>query len=465
MLWTRVFFVFCATTCLLSVAVAVQSQSRGTEPSVNSDPSVSLVEVQSSYTLANGIISAKVSKSSGDLISLKYNGLELLEAGSGHAYAYWSHAPGRNDSLIDSVTIDPKSNQGERAEVSVKGFYKGTPLGNGPGGGTAADIEIRYALGRGDSGVYTYTILTHKPDYPATSVGEARFGAKLNSKVFDFMTIDALRNKLMPKPEDWDKGALLNMKEARRLTTGIYSGQVEHKYDYCAVQFNIPAFGWSSTHDKIGLWFVNPSMEYLSGGPTKLELTGHLDNNEGAAPTLLNYWRGSHYGGSSLILDQGEQWTKVVGPFLIYCNSGESADSMWHDALDKARRESDLWPYAWVTGVDYPLEKDRGAVHGQIVLNDPQAPKKAMSDLLVGLAAPDYAVRWPRGGTESVDWQLDAKHYEFWVREFGPIAGDDPFQRYGVAWWAVPAPEPSALLLVISGLFFLVIIRGLKLLV
>src|SRR6266513_1931582 len=115
MLWTRVFFVFCATTCLLSVAVAVQSQSRGTEPSVNSDPSVSLVEVQSSYTLANGIISAKVSKSSGDLISLKYNGLELLEAGSGHAYAYWSHAPGRNDSLIDSVTIDPKSNQGERA--------------------------------------------------------------------------------------------------------------------------------------------------------------------------------------------------------------------------------------------------------------------------------------------------------------------------------------------------------------
>ena len=102
----------------------------------------------------------------------------------------------------------------------------------------------------------------------------------------------------MPTGYDWDHGTPLNMKEARRLTTGIYSGQPEHKYDYSACQFKIPAFGWSSTTQHIGLFFINPSMEYLSGGVTKYELTGHLDDSAGGDPTLLNYWRGSHYGGS-----------------------------------------------------------------------------------------------------------------------------------------------------------------------
>jgi rhamnogalacturonan endolyase len=39
-----------------------------------------------------------------------------------------------------------------------------------------------------------------------------------------------------------------------------------------------------------------------------------------------------------------------------------------------------------------------------------------MSKLLVGLAAPEYEVPGFRGGTSKVDWQNDAKSYEFWVR-------------------------------------------------
>jgi rhamnogalacturonan endolyase len=208
------------------------------------------------------------------------------------------------------------------------------------------------------------------------------------------------------------------MKEVRRLNTGLYAGQVEHKYDYSAIQFEIPAFGWSSTQHHIGLWFVNPTIEYLSGGATKVELTAHLDNNTGAAPTVLNYWRGSHYGGSSCAIDQGEAWTKVIGPFLIYCNAGADHEQLWKDALARAAREASAWPYDWVAGVDYPLKDQRGTVQGQLVLRDPQAPGTKMSNLLVGLAAPDYTPRGGRGGGGAgrVGWQLDAKHYEFWVR-------------------------------------------------
>ncbi|MBI3876557.1 MAG: lyase [Verrucomicrobia bacterium] len=377
---------------------------------------VILTENESGFTLANGIVTARVDKRSGDLVSLKYRDLELLAGGSGHPFGYWSHSPGRGSRNVQSVTIDPAKNGGERAEVSVKGFYQGTPLGTGPGGSTACDIEIRYTLGRGDSGIYTYSVFEHRVDYPATSIGEARFGVKLNGNVFDFMTIDANRRKIMPKPEDWDQGTQLNMKEARRLNTGIYKGQVEHKYDYSAVQFDIPAFGWSSTEHKLGLWFINPTIEYLSGGATKVELTGHLDNNSGAAPTLLNYWRGSHYGGSSCSIAQDEAWTKVIGPFLIYCNEtsgGDPHEKLWKDALAKAAKESDAWPYDWVSGADYPLKNQRGAVNGQVVLRDPLA---TMSNLLVGLAHPDYAARGGRFGPSTVDWQLDAKHYEFWTR-------------------------------------------------
>jgi rhamnogalacturonan endolyase len=381
----------------------------------SADAPVRVSEDGTTYTLANGRVSASIRKRSGDLVSLKYNDLELLGSVSGHPHAYWSHAA-TAPRVVSTITIDPKTNGGARGEVSVKGISGGAPLGNGPGGSVIADIEIRYTLARGDAGVYTYCIFDHKPEYPATTVGEARFAAKLNPAVFDFMTIDANRRKLMPTPLDWDKGTPLNMKEVRRLNTGIYAGQVEHKYDYSAVQFENPAYGWTSTQHQVGLWFINPSIEYLSGGATKVELTGHLDNNAGAAPTLLNYWRGSHYGGSSCVIAQGEAWTKVIGPFRLYCNSGRHHDDMWKDALATAARETETWPYEWVAGVDYPLKNQRGTVRGQIVLDDPPS---RMSKLLVGLAAPDYTARSGRRSPVTVDWQLDAKYYQFWVR------GDD----------------------------------------
>ncbi len=143
----------------------------------------------------------------------------------------------------------------------------------------------------------------------------------------------------MPTGADWDKGSALNMKEARRLTTGHFEGRVEHKYDYSAVQSEIPAFGWASTKENIGLYFINPSMEYLSSGPLHPELTGHLDDDPGGDPTLLDYWRGTHYGGSILPIDAGEKWSKVVGPIFVYVNKGAAPEALFQDARSS---ESDL---------------------------------------------------------------------------------------------------------------------------
>src|SRR5262249_48780712 len=234
-------------------------------------------------------------------------------------------------------------------EVSIKGISNGRPMGSGPGGSVIADIEIRYALGRGDSGLYTYCIFSHPTNYAATSVGEARFCAKLNDAVFDWMTVDSNRNLQVITAYDWDHGTVMNFKEARRMNSGIYKGQVEHKYDYSANQFETLAWGWSSSAKNVGIWFINPTTEYLSGGPTKVELSPHRDATFGhaldapAPPCLLNYWRGSHYGGSVCNIAQGEAWTKVVGPFLIYCDAGQTHDGMWQEALKRSKVESKEW--------------------------------------------------------------------------------------------------------------------------
>lgn len=360
------------------------------------------------FTMSNRYLTARVNKSTGDLISLQYRGLELMGFVSGHHAGYWEQNPSRAARLTAAVTIDPHSNGGERAEVSIKGFADGKSITGSAGrGGMIADLEIRYTLGREDHGIYTYAIFSHAASYGQTQIGESRYGAKLNAKVFDWLSIDAQRNALMPTGSDWDHGSPLNMKEARRLTTGTYKGRVEHKYDYCAQQFLIPAFGWSGTKQHVGLYLINPSMEFLSGGATKVELTGHLDDGDGGDPTILDYWRGTHYGGSVLPLAAGEEWSKVVGPIFVYLNSGAAPDGLFHDALSQAQKEAAKWPYPWVRGVDYPQREQRATVSGQLVLRDPQAASSKLPNLLVGLAYPD---------SSAMTWQNDAKHYQFWVR-------------------------------------------------
>src|SRR5262245_7807612 len=162
---------------------------------------VTLQEDPSSFTLANGIIAARLSKRSGDLTSLQYNGLEVLTDKSGHAGGYWSHDTTGGKETITRITIDPRNNGGSRGEVSVKGISGGLKMGYGPGaaagGDFPADIEIRYSLGRGESGVYTYCTFTHKPEYPAASMTEARYCAKL-ADTFDWMTLDDKRSQHFP---------------------------------------------------------------------------------------------------------------------------------------------------------------------------------------------------------------------------------------------------------------------------
>jgi hypothetical protein len=109
-----------AKRLLLPVLVAAllcnNLNSKGKEKS--SADHVSLAEDTSAYTLSNGIISARIDKKSGDLLSMKYRGREMLATVTGpdglpdttvdkpganlrggghrytdHQYGFWSHRP------------------------------------------------------------------------------------------------------------------------------------------------------------------------------------------------------------------------------------------------------------------------------------------------------------------------------------------------------------------------------------
>jgi rhamnogalacturonan endolyase len=403
-------------TSLLLVAPFVSAPAlAAAEP-----PPVKCVETENAFTLDNGILRAEIGKRTGNLDSLKFRGKELLAQNGG----YWSSV-GRVSRGTPGQAASVLLNTPDRAEVSCR-------IGN-VGGATniPLDTDFRYSLGRGESVLHVAAILHHAPGNPAYETGESRYCLKLNPQVFNFLSVDKDRQRLMPSGYDWDHGTQMNLKEARRLTTGIHRGEVEHKYDYSALFAEMPAYGWFGIKSQIGLWIINPSLEYIGGGPTKVELTGHLDVNPGGTPTLLNMWQGSHYGGTSLSVAPDEEWTKVIGPFAIYCNSRSTAFDAWRNALARATNEMSRWPYAWFVDKHFPPSAERGILAGKIILHDTFASDAAMSNVWVGVAAPDYLPPDQRRRSETnpssnysnrygfppqIEWQRDAKFYQFWTR-------------------------------------------------
>ena len=353
------------------------------------------------YILQNAYVTATISRLTGDLTSLKYDGLEMMDSARNHGY--WEQNPSRADNLTDGVSIDPSQNGGSRAEVFIRGIANGKTLAGTSSGGMICDLEIRYSLGSEDYGIYTYAVFSHPANYPATDVGESRFAMKLNGDVFDWLSVDPQHNYQIPSGNDWKTGQQMNMKEARRITQGPFTGKIEHKYDYSSDQFENRAFGWSSTTKHVGIFLINASTEYLSGGPTKVELTCHLGDD---GPIVLDYWRSTHYGGSTLSLQAGEKWSKTVGPILIYVNNGPTPDAIFNNARYEAKRQTSLWPYNWVKNADYPIADERSQVSGRLLVQDKSPNALVPTRMLVGLIPPEES---------DGSWQTDAKSYQFWI--------------------------------------------------
>jgi len=387
--------------CVLIVFIfflLVANKSFGQQP-------VQLIDNGENITLSNEYVQVKINKKKTLITSMKYKGLEMI----GKPHINWNVVGSDEDEsmvrkmsqkIIYSVRIDPKTNNGELAEVSFKYIYNGDEQTN------PVDIDMRYALGKKDKGIYLSALLNHLNGYPQFELGQGRTIIQLNPKIFDFYTVDKNRRQIMPTTADVKSGIRMNVKEATLLTTGIHKGDVNHKYDYSTMLAQTPTWGWTSTEKKVGFWMINPSIEYMNGGPTQIGLTGHVE------AILLIHWQEGHYGGGKQIFRPNEVWQKYIGPFYLYCNSGSGHDEMWKDALNEAAKQRSMWPYSWVEEKEYPQKQKRGILSGQIQITDPYVPDIKFSNMWVGLACTSAN----DSSTNEINWQYEGKNYQFWVR-------------------------------------------------
>ena len=435
---------FIALALAMPVLRAADALPVVAKPAVNAP--VALTDNGATWTMDNGIVKATVIKKNGSLLSVIYRGIETLRlsisAGADNLHSpptpagspipSWQQMP--LGTVTQSVTIDPANNGGQRAEVAVKGVKSGI-----------MDIEIRFAMERGVSGLFCYSEFSHPASYPAAHEGESQFILQLDPS-FDWFSVDADRNMLIPTTQDMRAGVQIHAKEQHILTTGHFKNSVDHKYTYCGIMYRLPAWGFSSTKNHIGVYLINPTTEYLGGGAEKMDLIGPFA--WGSNNTIQDYWTSGHYaGGAGCNVPAGENWKKVIGPIFVYFNALENPKDptkaelemlaatqgnptmpatwhdnalvLWNDALAKAKEVKAAWPFDWVNGVDYPHKNERGNVTGQFVLNDPQAATTMLPGLTVGLAHPDYTTKaggfvQRSGNGNVVKWPHDGNYYQFW---------------------------------------------------
>ncbi len=307
-------------------------------------------------TMSNGILSLSW-KEDGTLGSLVRNGVELVcntpeRSDTGHRTAFYVdyHAEGAfhkyRSPRLEVVQADERT-----AHIAYK-----------DSSGYLA-IEYHIILMQGESGYYSYVIGANNTDVEF-ELSEFRIVYRCGSRIFDH-AYNSERHGVQPAKKYMEQYEKLQ-DETYRLPDGGRSpdgeqysnGDVYSKYDYAGYFSKNPA--WGQYGHGYGFFLIPVSTEYYPGGPMKQELLVHYDG------ILLNYFTGSHFGTGNLHVPVG--WKKFYGPFYLYFNEGEDPDELYRDALSKAAREQEKWPYQWVDDPLYP--KVRSNLSGRLSFED-----------------------------------------------------------------------------------------------
>jgi rhamnogalacturonan endolyase len=370
---------------------------------------VTVTEAGGNVTMSNGIVTLTIQEASGTIANITWGGRNILAGGTDGGKVYWELEEGNG---VYKLLTDPTTNGGDCAVVQLSM--------NGQNATPALDVTIDYALLRGNTGFYACGILSHPASYAAVNGGEWRVNIYCGG-MFDWLSVDAKKNRLMCTMSDWSNAVAVAgaPKEVMELTTGIYKGQDECKYSY-SIDYGETegGWGWSSDTDNIGIWNTMPSLEYYQGGPKKRELTCQ------AGIAMLNMFGGSHYGmGNSEIVATGATMRKIYGPFFYYFNKGAvpgtidnittdpaaalaQANILFHDAQAQSAAEQSAWPYTWFPDTGYKQASGRGSVSGTFAISDTGAPNASPANMWIGLAPDD-------GG---VSFQEQFFTYQFWVK-------------------------------------------------
>jgi len=376
---------------------AVYSNST-TTVQLKRDVSGLYTEYSNYVVLNNGIVSAKIEKSSGKILSLIYKGHEMISQCGTHVTAYYDWTDGSNFEALSHCDFSVTQQNDSLVDLSFKRMYS-PEVGDQIGG----DMDVHYVIKSGLSGLYTYSELEHKPSYPAVGLGSWRLVYSLGhddqNYVCEKLYVDSVRHWQMPSFSDTYQST--GIPEIVKMTSGVRSGLYDGKYEYSTELSNLGTWGFASDVNHVGTWMVFGSHEFFNGGPTYHDLNC-------AASIIHVCLNGLHYNLNGFTVNQGEDWKKIYGPFLIYFNNKDTGDESWFDAQQRAQQETKLWPYEWLkNNTEYPLADARGAVKGNFKVSDPFKPEVTGKKAWVGVTQISNSYN---------QWQQEGRNYQYWVR-------------------------------------------------
>jgi rhamnogalacturonan endolyase len=380
--------IFPAVFCFFILAKNVGAQG---------EPQVTAYQSGKNIVLGNGIVTATIQTNPIGIVSLRYQGHEMVSQKDRHKFVYFSLNGSEEDyePLRDGV-FSVHRRSPDMVDISCKRVYPQNPKF------FPCDVDVHFVLRRGVSGLYVYVTLNHPADYPKLNISVWRMVWSMpadNPWLMGKIYVDDARHWEMPSPEDFEHALATDIKEIVKLTTGAWAGRYDCKYMYSVCYWEVPCWGFAGDESKIGAWIIPGSREFFNDGPTHADLNAET----GLAEIQFNE---IHYNGSSIDIPQGLAWQKIYGPILLYCNSNpDGADACWADAKHQAQVEEDTWPYSWLGNDLYPPKFERGTVNGKLIITDALKPAVNASNAWVGLAQPE-----PGG-----NWQFGDRSYQFWA--------------------------------------------------
>ncbi|KAL0543205.1 hypothetical protein IC582_018294 [Cucumis melo] len=376
----------------------------------------------------NGIVRVTFSRPDGNVIALKYKGIDnLLEI---HNVHYNRGVRATNFKVITA--------NNDQVELSFTKTWDPSDASSLP-----LNIDKRYIVRRGDSGFYSYGIFERLNGWPQIDVDQIRIAYKLLGDKFHYMAVSDDRQRMMPTAEDRLAGKPLDYPEAVLLTRPAdpsFQGEVDDKYQYSLENMENRVHGWESSDPHVGFWMITPSDEFRTAGPVKQDLTSHV------GPITLSMFVSTHYAGKdvSMRFREGEAWKKVFGPVFTYLNSdptgNDNPGSLWEDAKNQMTIETSRWPYNFVESREFPSSDQRGSLRGQLLVRDRFVPLLSFvfvhnKNKNISYTCPETDVvyffdryaKYPQMWADSAyvglaapgelgSWQRESKGYQFWTR-------------------------------------------------
>jgi hypothetical protein len=135
------------------------------------------------------------------------------------------------------------------------------------------------------------------------------------------------------------------------------------KYDQSSYQGASNTFRpvWGMATDQVGLWSILGSFEFINGGPTKQK--GAVSGDYMYNDDLEGHGLGSVPNPGAAA---GEVFTKVIGPYFMYANTGTNHLQLWTNAQNVAAQMVSNWPYAWMNESEQDYPRHRGTVTGTL---------------------------------------------------------------------------------------------------